>query len=260
MDFSKNHTQKQDSRIMLGDLTFFAKFAGCLWKNLKLTNMAKEIKNENAEAVVEAISKTEKFFNENGKLLGGIVLGLAVVAAAVFGWYKFAYQAAVEEAQGQMMIAEENFRAADYELALNGDGNVLGFAQIIDEYGAKAGKSVYFYAGVCELQLGNWDLAIKYLESYKGTDEILKARALACIGDAYVGLENYQAAVNYFKKAAAVVNNMYAAGYLLKAGIVSEKLGDNAAALGFYETIKDQYPQSMEAYEVDKYIGRVENK
>ena len=46
--------------------------------------MAKEIKNENAEAVVEAVSKTEKFFNENGKLLGGIVLGLAVVAAAVF--------------------------------------------------------------------------------------------------------------------------------------------------------------------------------
>ena len=34
--------------------------------------MAKEIKNENAEAVVEAVSKTEKFFNENGKLLAGI--------------------------------------------------------------------------------------------------------------------------------------------------------------------------------------------
>ena len=42
--------------------------------------MAKEIKNENVEAVVEAVSKTEKFFNENGKVLGGIVAGLAVVA------------------------------------------------------------------------------------------------------------------------------------------------------------------------------------
>ena len=31
--------------------------------------MAKEIKNQNAEAVVEAVSKTEQFFNENGKLL-----------------------------------------------------------------------------------------------------------------------------------------------------------------------------------------------
>ena len=43
--------------------------------------MAKEIKNENAEAVVEAVSKTEKFFNENGKLLGTI--SAAVVVASV---------------------------------------------------------------------------------------------------------------------------------------------------------------------------------
>ena len=31
--------------------------------------MAKEIKNENAEAIVEAVSKTEQFFEKNGKLL-----------------------------------------------------------------------------------------------------------------------------------------------------------------------------------------------
>ena len=222
--------------------------------------MAKEIKNENAEAVVEAVSKTEKFFNENGKILGGILAGLVVVAAAVFCWYKFAYQPAVEEAQGEMAVAEANFRAADYEVALNGDGNVLGFAQIIDEYGAKAGKAVYFYAGVCELQFGNYDLAIKYLESYNGKDAILKARAIACIGDAYVGLENYAKALNYFEKAASVVENMYAAGYLLKAGIVAEKLGESQKALGFYQTIKNKYPQSMEGYDIDKYIGRIEAK
>ena len=222
--------------------------------------MAKEIKHENAEAVVEAVSKTEKFFNENGKLISGIVIGLVAVAAIVFCWYKFAYQPAVEEAQGQMAIAEANFRTADYELALNGDDNVLGFAQIIDEYGAKAGKAVYFYAGVCELQLGNWDLAIDYLQSYKGTDEILKARALACIGDAYVGLENYAKALGYFEKAAGVVENIYAANYLLKAGVVAEKLGQNAKALGFYETIQNKYPQSIEGYEIDKYISRVANK
>ena len=222
--------------------------------------MAKEIKNENVEAVVEAVSKTEKFFNENGKVLGGIVAGLAVVAAIVFCWYKFAYQPAVEEAQGQMAVAEENFRAADYELALNGDGNVLGFSQIIDEYGAKAGKAVYFYAGVCELQLGNYELAIDNLKAYKGKDAILKARALACIADAYVGLENYNKALACFEKAAKTADNMYAAGYLLKAGAVAEKLGDNAKALSFYQTIKDQYPQSMEGYDVDKYIGRIEAK
>ena len=222
--------------------------------------MAKEIRNENAEAVVEAVSKTEKFFNENGKLLGGVLAGLVVVALAAFCWFKFAYQPAVAEAQGQMALAEQNFRAADYELALNGDGNVLGFSQIIDEYGNKAGNAVYFYAGVCELQLGNYEEAINYIKSYKGKDAILKARALACIGDAYVGLENYETALSYFEKAAGVINNMYAAGYLLKAGLVAEQLGQNEKALGFYNLIKDQYANSPEGYDIDKYIGRLENK
>ena len=220
--------------------------------------MAKEIKNENVEAVVEAVSKTEKFFNENGKVLGIAAAAVVAAAAIIFCVNKFVYQPAQAEAQGQMAIAEENFRTGDYELALNGDGNVLGFAQIIDEYGAKAGKAAPFYAGVCELQLGNWELALDYLNAYKGKDAILKARAIACMGDAYVGLEEYTKALGCFEKAAAVVDNMFAAGYLLKAGVVAEKLGQNEKALGFYTQIKDQHPDSMEAYEIAKYIGRLQ--
>lgn len=222
--------------------------------------MAKEIKNENAEAVVEAVSKTEQFFEKNGKLLTIICVAVVVLCAAVFCWYKFAYQPKVAEAQGQMAMAEQTFRAGNYETALNGDGNTLGFTEIISEYGAKAGKAVYFYAGVCELHLGNYESAVKYLNSYKGKDEILAARATACLGDAYVGLEDYKKALGYFEKAAAAADNMFAAGYLLKAGVTAEKLGDDAKALAFYKKIKDQYPQSMEGYDIDKYIGRIENK
>ena len=220
--------------------------------------MAKEIKNENVEAVVEAVSKTEKFFNENGKVLGIAAAAVVVAAAVIFCVNKFVFQPAQAEAQGQMAVAEEIFRAGDYELALNGDGNVLGFAQIIDEYGAKAGAAATFYAGVCELQLGNWDLALDYLKAYNGKDAILKARAIACMGDAYVGLEEYAKALGCYEKAAGVIDNVFAAGYLLKAGVVAEKLGQNEKALGFYTQIKDQYPNSVEGYDVDKYIGRLQ--
>ena len=68
--------------------------------------MSKDIKKENAEAVVEALSKTEKFFNQYGKLIAGVAAGVVVVAIAVFCYVKFAYQPAVAEAQGQMALAE----------------------------------------------------------------------------------------------------------------------------------------------------------
>ena len=163
--------------------------------------MAKEIKNENAEAVVEAVSKTEQFFSKNGKKLS-IIAGLVVAATVIaFCWYKFIYAPEADAAQGNMAYAEEMFRNGDYETALNGNEEFDGFAQIIDTYGSKAGESAYLYAGVCELHLKNWEAAINYLEQYNGNDPILEARATACIGDAYVGLEDYQKALGYFEKA-----------------------------------------------------------
>ena len=73
-------------------------------------------------------------------------------------------------------------------------------------------------------------------------------------------MEEYRKALSYFEEAANTIDNMFAAGYLLKAGAVAEKLGENEKALSFYKKIKDQYPQSMEGYDVDKYIGRIEAK
>ena len=226
--------------------------------------MAKEIRNENAEAVAEAVSKTEKFFNENGKLLAGICAGVVVFCAAVFCFVKFVHQPKVAEAQGQMAWAEENFRnAADstgYALALYGDGNVLGFEQIAKEYGTKAGKAVNFYAGVCEFNLKNYESAIKYLKAYNGKDEILAARALACIGDCYVNLEDYKTALTWFEKAVAAGDNLFAGEYLLDAGLVAEKLGENEKALSYYKRVKEEYPACPQAYDIDKYISRIEAK
>ena len=226
--------------------------------------MAKDIKNEKAEAVVEAVSKTEQFFNENKKTLIIILCAIIVACVAFFCWHKFVHQAQVEEAQAQMAFAEENFRnAADstgYALALYGDGNVLGFEQIVKKYGNKAGKSANFYAGVCEFNLKNYESAISYLKAYNGKDEIFAARALACIGDCYVNLEDYNTALGYFEKAVAAGDNAFAAEYLLDAGLVAEKLGQNDKALGYYKQIKEDYPMAPQAYDIDKYISRIEAK
>ena len=220
----------------------------------------KEREQAREEKVIETVSKTDQFFRENKKTIYGVLIALVVIALGVIAYQKFYAQPKGEEAAAQMFPAEANFRNGEFELALNGDGNVLGFAQIINDFGAKGGKDVYFYAGVCELQLGNYQEAINYLKKYNGKVAILSARATACIGDGYVGLEKYSEALGYFEKAAAAADNMFAASYLLKAGVTCEELGDNAKALTFYKKIKDQYTNSPEGYDIDKYITRIENQ
>ena len=109
------------------------------------------------------------------------------------------------------------------------------------------------------MQLGNYDEAISNLKKYNGKDEILSARALACIGDAYAAMNNLESALNSYKSAAAASDNVLAANYLLKAGIICEEMGKPAEALKLYEEIKTKYSQSPEGYEINKYISRIQN-
>jgi len=217
------------------------------------TKEKEAIRQENIEATV---SKTEQFLNKYGKTIWITVGTLVVVFLAVLAYSKFIYQPKCQEAMTAAISAEESFRAAEYDLALNGDGNVMGFAQVIDEYGSKAGAAAYLYAGICELQIGNFQEAVNYLKKYNGKEPILSARAKSCLGDAYVGLEDYQSALKAYQ-AAASEDNVFAAVYLVKEGGVYEKLGQNDKALECYNKVKNDYPQTMEAYEIDKFINRV---
>ena len=213
--------------------------------------------DERQENIAEKVNSTSEFFEKNKKAIWGAVIAVVVIGLGIFLYHRFVYQNQVAEAMEQAYPAENLFRNGEYELALNGDGNNLGFAAIIDQYGSKAGKSMPLYAGICELQLGNFDSAISYLKQYKGKEPVLAARAKACEGDAYVGLGDYAAAVSCFEAAVNLADNVFAATYLLKQGLACEALGDKAAALSCYETIKDKYPQAIEAYDINKYIARV---
>ncbi|MBO4635438.1 MAG: tetratricopeptide repeat protein [Bacteroidales bacterium] len=214
-----------------------------------------EIRQQN---VAEAVSKTETFFKENGKLIYGCVIGVLVIALCILAYNRFILQPKKQQATDQLAQAERWFEAGEYELALNGDDNDPGLEEIIDQYGAKAGQAVYMYAGVAKLHTGAFEEAISYLKKYKGEDPIMLSRAQGCIADAYVELEDYGKAISYYEKAAATVDNAFAAAYLLKAGIAAEANGDAAKALSFYKTIKDKWSNAPEAMEIDKYITRIQ--
>ena len=222
-------------------------------KNLKDPQMVQE------QNLQEAASKTEEFIAQYGKLISWIVIGILIIGLAVVAYTKFYLQPKKAEASEQMFHAEQNFILGDYEQALKGDDNYPGFEEIADTYGAKAGKAIWLYTGICELQTGNYEEAVKYLKKYSVKDNILQSRAQGALAGAYVELEQYDEALAMYKKAAATVNNMLSAGYLFQAGLVAEKLGKKDEALSLYKEIKDKYYQSPEAMDIDKYISNLEN-
>ena len=221
--------------------------------------MAKEkMEKAREQAAAEAVSKTDRFFKENGKTISIIAVCAVLITLCILGYERFIRAPKVAEYRAKAFSAENAFKAGEYEKAFAGDEEIVGFEELIDTYGRAADKSAWMYAGVCQLQLGNYESAISYLKKYNGKEPILAARAFACIGDVYVGLNELKEALTWYRKAISEADNMFAATYMLKAGIVCEEMGDNAAALAFYKDIKDKYPQSIEGYEIDKYISRID--
>ncbi len=212
------------------------------------------------EQIENQVSGFEKFVKKYQKILGWAIIAALIVVFAALAINKWYLTPAREEARAQMFPAEQQFAHAEYATALEGDGNFPGFAQLISDYGSKCGEAVYLYAGICAYNLERYDEAIGYLKQYNGKDKILKAKALCATGDCYAAKDDKAAALSFFKKAAAVEDNLYRATYLFKAGIMAEEMGNDAEALGFYEEIQARYPQSAEGYEAARYISRIQNK
>lgn len=222
----------------------------------------KEQQEEKNLEVNGIIAKTEQFIEKNKKRLTIIAVAVVVVALAIWAYVALVAQPRQVRAAEDMFAAEQWFNEGNFEQALNGNDQFLGFADIIDEYGStKSGNLAKYYAGICQLNLGQYNEAIDLLKSYKGKDLFTGAEALMLIGDAYAELENAADAAKYYEKAATKANNFIVTPTALwKAGMMYLQLGKNDDAVKAFQQIKENYPESPEYSEADKYIAYAENK
>jgi TolA-binding protein len=225
--------------------------------------MAKNVENQQEQAVAEAVSKTEAFFEQNGKK---VLLALVVIAALVAGGY--AYKALVldrnvERASELIVEAQERFGVEnpDFALALNGDEQGAGFLDVIKQYGSTAaGNLAKHYAGVCYLRLGDLENAEKYLSQYDAVEglpgEILNAQNLGLRGDVAVENGDYAGAITLYKKAvAASENELTTPLYLYKQILANVALGNKEQAQECFETLSTKYPAAQETRLADELLG-----
>jgi len=208
--------------------------------------------------VEEALSKTEKFIESNQKLLTIVIGGVVVLVLAFFGINRFYMTPREQEAKEQMFMAERYFEIDSLNLALNGDGMYPGFLEIIDDYRwTKSANLSKYYAGICYLKLGNAEEAAGYLKSFKGKDEIIGPMARGALADAYMELgESSKAVSSYLSAAKMRKNDLTTPLFLMKAATAYETMNEFKKALPLYDQIKKEFPNSVEAREIEKYITR----
>ena len=217
-------------------------------------------KDDNLEVVGQALSSTEHFIEKNQKSL---TIGLVVVVVIVglfLGYKRFILAPKEKDAQNEIFAAEQYFEKDSFNLALNGDGNYLGFIDIIDQYKAtKPGKLARYYAGISYLKLGQYQEAIDQLQKFKIKDEMVYPMTQGAIGDAYAELGNKQEAISYYLKAAKTNQNSFTTPiFLMKAGELLESNQDYQQAIDLYKQIQKEYPESNEGRKIEKYIARAE--
>jgi tetratricopeptide (TPR) repeat protein len=223
--------------------------------------MAKNNKNNyEVNEFDEALVASKSFFEKNKKAIvyGGCTLLAIIIAALLI--HQFYIVPRNNKANESLFAAQELFMNGEYEKALNGDGQSMGFLAVADEFGStKAGNLAHLYAGLCLAQTDKFQEAIDQLEKYSGCgDDMVSPSVIGTIGNCYAELGQNEKAVEMLVKAAKKAdNNTLSPLYLIQAGQIYESLNQNDKALDCYTEIKTKYQQSMQYTEVDKYIERV---
>ena len=218
------------------------------------------------EKMDSAIGKTEQWLQDNTKPLLIALIVAVLVVGGYFGYKYLIQEPRMERASDAMFVAEQLYAQEDYEAALNGDGVNEGFLDIVSSYGSTPqGRLAAHYAGICYMKAGDYDNALTYLKKYKHTKGVpailVNAQNSGLQGDAYVQKGDYRKASEMYDKAAQTGDNILVTPYYLKKyAEVNEKLGNIQTAIDACKRIRDYYGNSMEAREIDKMLGRLEQK
>jgi tetratricopeptide (TPR) repeat protein len=226
--------------------------------------MAKKVQNpneilENPEALAERLQGAETWLERHPKTVVGVALVIALIVGGFFG-FRYYIDNQNKEAQQEMFQAVYWFEADSLNLSLNGDGNNLGFKEIISEYKfTDAANLANFYAGVANLKLGKFEVARLYLEDFNSNDLLVQARAYSLIGDTYMEEKNYEQAAKFYQKAADYKPNKYfSPSYLMKAALAYEKANQIDKAKEAYNKVVNEYWDSTEFENARKEIARLE--
>jgi TolA-binding protein len=216
-------------------------------------------RTSNAADDINALDRVQVTYEKNKKIINGVLLAALVIGAAIFAYFKLYMGPREDKAAAKVFYAQQYFQADSLERALQGDGQHPGFIKVMRDYsGTKTANLCHYYAGMCYLRMGDFKKAIKQLEDFSGKGTLLSTAAAGALGNAYLESGNVKKAIDQFKDASSVEEDVVQTPmYLMSLGIAYEMNKQPEEAKKAYTRIRDEYPQSTQARDIDRYLARL---
>lgn len=216
------------------------------------------VNKTNAEGI-NPIEGLQSGYEKNKKRINTVATVILVLVVGFFAYQKLYKEPKEVKASNAIAYAQTYFQQDSLNLALNGDGQHIGFAKIIKKFGGTdAANLSNYYAGICYLKMNDTKNAIKYLKDFDAHGTDIEYMAYGALGDAYMESGNVKEGIDYYNKAAGNKNNsLITPLYLYRAAVAYEMNNQPDKAKENYKRIRDEYPQSMQARETDKNLARL---
>jgi len=198
-------------------------------------------------------------YEKNKQIINTVTTVILVVIVGYFAYIKLYKEPAEQKAASALSIPQMYFGADSLNMALNGDGKNAGFLKIEKKYsGTSAGNLAHYYGGLCYLKMGDYKNAIKELKDFSGKGTTVGNMAMGLLGEAYMESGDNNNAIDCFKKATsdksdALVTPMY----LYQLGLAYLATNNTNEAKAAFTRIRDEYPKSMQARDMDKELARL---
>jgi tetratricopeptide (TPR) repeat protein len=207
----------------------------------------------------KALERIQTAYETNKKRINTVITVVGVLIVGFFVYQKFYLAPRENKAATAIAYAQRYFERDSVEKALNGDQQHKGFLKIMKTYsGTKTANMCNYYAGICYLQMGDFKNAVKYLEDFDAKGTTLQYVAYGALGDAYMEMKNTKKGIdNYNKATENKEDKVFTPIYLQRIGIAYEMNNQPEDAKKIYKRLRDDYPQSQQARDVEKYLARL---
>jgi tetratricopeptide (TPR) repeat protein len=235
--------------------------------------MAEKVKVETLQQP-DVVERAKGFWAQYSRhiIIGGTAV---IVLLGCYLGYKYLVKLPKEKKASELVFPAEKlwgkmtnsptYSKDTINIVLNGDkaSGVTGLLKIISSYGGTpAGNRAEYMAGVCYLNLKQFDKAIKHLKDFDGNGaNQIQGKAYLMIGHAYAEQKKTGDALDYYKKAASIdeEDEGMTTEALFIAARYAEATGKTKDAIELFEKLKDKYPasQKVTSGDVEKYLARL---